>query len=225
VRVAPSTAKQVVMLAATLVAVAASAPAFGADHTVSFANQEDSVPYVPSSLHVAVNDTVTFKGPFRWHPLAWNGGTKPRVAGGTSATFTFDTSGTFRYFCEEHDGMRGSVTVAGTPGNAPPTADFTAATARLRSTRLRARAATVSLGIELDEAAQVRGTIRAGKRTLARGKRSLASAGRLRLRLAITEAGRSALRRAPRVRATLVLVLRDAAGNSRTAKRKVTVRR
>jgi plastocyanin len=305
-------------LAATLLAVVIAEPARGASHAVTFADQEDSVPYKPATLEVAVNDTVTFTGPFKWHPLVWNGGTFPKTSSGTSATFTFTTSGTFRYVCDRHDDMKGVVTAAAAPGNLVPSADFTAApaspragevvtfaatgsdpdgtivrfewdldgngsfeaqgatasrtfaaagaypvgvrsvdsggatspasvhdvvvaapgggsggsplpdtaapTARLLSKRLRPRAGVVALRIDLDEPASVQARIRAGNRTLARAKRSLPSGNTVRLRLPLTKAGRSALRRSSRVRATLMLVLRDAAGNRSTLTRTVTLR-
>jgi plastocyanin len=304
---------------ATLLSTVIAEAALGAAHTVTFANQEDSVPYVPGSLTIAVNDTVTFQGPFQWHELRWNGGSFPNTGSGTSKSFTFATSGTFRYFCGDHDDMKGVVTVASAPGNQLPTAEFTAApaapragepvtftatgsdpdgtiarfewdldgngsfeaqgpttirtfpaagrhrvavrsvddaggasptvvhdivvsaaapgspgapgadtaapAARLLSSRLTRRAGKLALRIDVDEPARVRATIRAGKRVLGRANRVLPAGREVLLRLAVTKAGRSALRRSAGVRAELVLVLRDAAGNRATLTRRVTLRR
>jgi hypothetical protein len=180
---------------------------------------------------------------FEWD-LDDNGGFE---AQGPTASRTFGSAGTYRVGVRSVDDAGGvspasvhEVVVAAAPGGGPagggstggpasggPAAspDATAPAARLLSTTLRPRAGVVAIGIDLDEAARVRGTIRADGRTLARAERSLPAGRKVRLRLVVTKAGRSALRRSSRVRATLVLVLRDTAGNRRTVTRRVTLRR
>jgi plastocyanin len=87
------------------------------------------------------------------------------------------------------------------------------------ATRLRLRGLT--LAFRSSEHATATATLRRRGRTLARGS---AKAGATTIRLKLTKAGRSALRRGHRVKATLSLTLRDASGNARTVKRRLTVR-
>jgi large repetitive protein len=98
----------------------------------------------------------------------------------------------------------------------PATTDTTAP----RATRVRLTGLVLSF--RSSERATATGTLRAGGRTIARGS---AKPGTTTIRLRLTAAGRARLRRGHRLRVTLTLTLRDAAGNARRLTRKLTVRR
>lgn len=89
-----------------------------------------------------------------------------------------------------------------------------------RATRVRLKGLTLTF--RSSERASATATLRARGRTLARGT---ARAGRTKIKLRLTTAGRRVLVRGRRVKATLSLTLRDPARNSRTTRRQVTVRR
>jgi plastocyanin len=89
-----------------------------------------------------------------------------------------------------------------------------------RATKLKLTGLTLTF--RSSERATATATLRRRGRTLAKGS---AKAGTTTIRLKLTKAGRSALRRGHRVKATLSLTLRDASANARTVKRVLTVRR
>jgi plastocyanin len=89
-----------------------------------------------------------------------------------------------------------------------------------RATRLKLKGLTLTF--RSSERATATATLRRRGRTLAKGS---AKAGTTTIRLKLTKAGRSALRRGHRVKATLSLTLRDASANARTVKRVLTVKR
>jgi plastocyanin len=107
-----------------------------------------------------------------------------------------------------------TVSAAGSAGSG--TVDRTAPVA----TRLKLRGLTLTFASS--ERATATATLRRRGRTLAKGT---AKAGSRTIKLRLTKAGRTVLRRGHRVRATLALTLRDASANARTVKRTVTVRR
>jgi plastocyanin len=88
------------------------------------------------------------------------------------------------------------------------------------ATKLRLTGLT--LAFRSSERAAATATMRRRGRTLAKGT---AKAGATTIRLRLTKAGRSTLRRGRRVKVTLTLTLRDASANARTVKRVMTVRR
>jgi plastocyanin len=88
------------------------------------------------------------------------------------------------------------------------------------ATKLRLKGLTLTF--RSSERATATATLRRHGKTLAKGA---AKAGATTIRLKLTKAGRSALRRGHRVKVTLALTLRDASANARTVKRVVTVRR
>jgi plastocyanin len=88
------------------------------------------------------------------------------------------------------------------------------------ATKLRLRGLTLTF--RSSERATAKATLRRHGKALAKGK---AKAGTTTIRLRLTKAGRSALRRGHRVKATLALTLRDASANARTFKQVVTVKR
>jgi plastocyanin len=89
-----------------------------------------------------------------------------------------------------------------------------------RATKLKLKGLTLTF--RSSERATATATLRRRGRTLAKGT---ARAGTTTIRLKLTKAGRSALRRGHRVKVTLTLTLRDASANSRTVKRAMTVKR
>jgi plastocyanin len=88
------------------------------------------------------------------------------------------------------------------------------------ATRLRLKGLTLTF--RSSERATPSAALRRRGKTLATGT---AKAGTTTIRLKLTKAGRSVLRRGHRVKATLSLTLRDASANARTVKRTVTVKR
>jgi plastocyanin len=80
----------------------------------------------------------------------------------------------------------------------------------------------LKLRFHSSERATATATLRAGGTTIARGS---AKAGTTAIRLRLTAAGRARLHRGHKLRATLMLTLRDASGNARRVTRKLTVRR
>jgi plastocyanin len=95
--------------------------ATGASRTVTFGNTGNV--YTPKCILIATGQGVTFSGAFTTHPLkagtltdANAGSPSSPIAmtsSGTAATFTFNTAGTYPYFCTVHGsfGMSGVVRV------------------------------------------------------------------------------------------------------------------
>jgi plastocyanin len=88
------------------------------------------------------------------------------------------------------------------------------------ATKLRLKGLTLTF--RSSERATATATLRRRGRTLAKGT---ARAGTTTIKLKLTKAGRSAVRRGHRVKVTLTLTLRDASANARTVKRQLMVRR
>jgi plastocyanin len=109
-----------------------------------------------------------------------------------------------------------SIVAGASAGSGSSSTDRTAPLA----TRLELKGLTLTF--RSSERASATATLRRRGKTLAKGT---AKAGRTTIKLKLTKAGRSALRRGHRVKATLTLTLRDASANARTVKRQVTVRR
>jgi PKD domain-containing protein len=82
----------------------------------------------------------------------------------------------------------------------------------------------LKLSFRASEKASATATLRARGKTIAKGS-AKARSGAISIRLKLTSAGRSVLRRGHRLKATLTLTLRDSAGNRRSVKKTLTVRR
>jgi plastocyanin len=82
----------------------------------------------------------------------------------------------------------------------------------------------LKLSFRASEKASATATLRARGKTIAKGS-AKAKSGAISIRLKLTSAGRSVLRRGHRLKATLALTLRDSAGNRRSVKKTLTVRR
>jgi plastocyanin len=109
-----------------------------------------------------------------------------------------------------------SIAAGASAGSGSSTTDRTAPLV------MKLRLKGLTLTFRSSERATATATLRRRGRTLAKGA---AKAGKTTIRLKLTKAGRSALRRGHRVKATLTLTLRDASANARTVKRVVTVKR
>lgn len=121
----------VLVLAGTGVAVSAMSGAFGASGTVRSAAQEATTfgvthifirqeAYSPSRTQVLLSTTVTWTNkdsvPHNVTIIpvvissadTWESG---QLYPGQSFSYTFTSRGTFRYYCQEHPGMAGTVIV------------------------------------------------------------------------------------------------------------------
>lgn len=68
--------------------------------------------YNPASASVAVGGSITWTNADSFpHTVTFDDVDCGRLAGGATATRTFETAGTFNYHCEIHPSMRGTVTV------------------------------------------------------------------------------------------------------------------
>src|SRR4051812_41272964 len=104
-----------------LIAAAAAAPALGANQTVS---ATISSQFTPKDVAVNPGETVTWNNTGGVHNVHFDDGSFDMPAspasGWSGITRTFNTVGTFRYYCELHGGpngvgMSGTVTVGGYP--------------------------------------------------------------------------------------------------------------
>jgi plastocyanin len=91
-----------------------------------------------------------------------------------------------------------------------------------RATLIKLRG--LKLSFRASEKASATATLRAHGRTIAKGS-AKAKSGAISIRFKLTAAGRSVLRPGHRLKATLTLTLRDSAGNRRSVKKTLTVRR
>lgn len=82
----------------------------------------------------------------------------------------------------------------------------------------------LELSFRSSEKASATATLRARGKTIARGS-AKARSGAISIRLRLTSAGRSMLKRGHKLKAALTLTLRDASGNRRSVKKTLTVRR
>ena len=110
-----------VLSLAILVSLASDVRAADSQVTITQPSDAMSLRYDPSSLTVTAGTTVTWVN---------NGSTaitvtspdglfdSENVAAGGSFSYTFDTPGTFRYFCVPYPHMKGVITVQ-PAGNAP----------------------------------------------------------------------------------------------------------
>jgi plastocyanin len=107
----------VVAVGLAVVGTAGAAPA-----TVGFPTGPAAGAYTPSDVNVDPGDNVTFNGSFANHPLVWNRGDFATQASGTTNSYTFTQPGLYRFHCQIHAAMTGSVLVS---GDRLATPDFT----------------------------------------------------------------------------------------------------
>jgi plastocyanin len=147
---------------ALLVLGALAAPSQAATKDVSVANTA----FTPATVQIAPGDTVrwTFAGPDLNHSTTsdagqaegWEsdpGNPSPFHVVGATFSHTFNTAGTYGYFCRVHTFMRGTVRVAA-PGSEP--ADTVAPVFASPRVSVRRRRAT----FKVDEAATVQAKLR-----------------------------------------------------------------
>lgn len=83
-------------------------------------------------LQVQAGQTVVWNGDLNDHPLAAQGGDTPNpISAHQDGSVTFDTPGTFGYFCVAHTSMRGAIKVVPAPA---PAASVPALSAQLAVT-------------------------------------------------------------------------------------------
>ncbi len=210
--------------------------------------------FSPKDVSVNVGESVTWNNAGGFHNVLFDDGLfdeppDPVDPWPMPVSRTFNTVGTFRYICEAHvtsDNMTGTVTVLSYgappgpgPGPGPPqpvAADKVKPTLKLSGRRkqraLRRRAVLVA--VEVNEASTVvaAGTVSvpgAGKVIrLKKASKRLAAGAKATLKLKLPKQASKALRRAfgrrTRLTARLTVTARDAAGNTRSAKRKIALR-
>ncbi len=98
---------------------------------VDVSNAANALAFFPSAVTINVGDQVTWTWAGTVHhtstdPGIWDSG--PLTGSPNTFSFTFNTAGTYPYFCSFHVnfGMTGSVTVQG--GNTPPSVSITSPT-------------------------------------------------------------------------------------------------
>jgi len=106
------------LLVAGLLTLLEPSPALAADASVTIADKA----FAPADVTISPGESVTWTWNESGHnvhvvsgPVSFDSGFKD--AGGTFAK-PLTAAGTYRYVCDAHPSMRGSVTV-GTPGSAP----------------------------------------------------------------------------------------------------------
>jgi plastocyanin len=115
-----------------------------------------------------------------------------------------------------------AAAAAGSAGSGTSGASGNKDTTAPRATLIKLRG--LKLSFRASEKASATATLRARGRTIAKGS-AKARSGTIGIRLKLTSAGRALLRPGHRLKATLTLTLRDSAGNRRSVKRTLTVRR
>lgn len=93
--------------------------------------------FSPAALTVSLGSTVTWtNGGLARHTVVADGGSfrSPDVRSGQTFSQTFSTPGTYTYICDIHPEMKGTITVNGAGGEAPPPAAPAAAPAPVTST-------------------------------------------------------------------------------------------
>jgi plastocyanin len=148
-----------------------------------------------------------------------------------SATTTYPTARTLTVRVRAIDDSGGAsataaqvVAIAAGPGSGSPGGGASGGkdTTSPRATLIKLSG--LKLSFRASEKASATATLRARGRTIAKGS-AKARSGTITIRLKLTSAGRSVLRRGHRLKATLTLTLRDSAGNRRSVKKTLTVRR
>jgi plastocyanin len=222
-------------------------PSRAANQTVTASDFQ----FTPAIVTVTQGETVTWNNTGGFHNVRFDDGsyTQPSPAQNAPWTVfrTFNTPGTFRYYCEIHGGpggigMSGTVTVTA-PGGAPPppapkpapTADSRAPIVKLAGpARQRIRKRAVLVFAKVDEASTVTATgsvaVPGASKVLRLKKVTKKLAPNVKTKLALklsrkaaTTAAR-ALKRRTQLTARVVVTAKDSAGNTRSAKRKIKLK-
>jgi len=206
----------------------------------------DSNVFVPADVTVLQGESVTWSNSGGFHNVHFDDDSFIMPASTDpppwSVSRTFNTMGKYRYYCEAHGapngvGMSGTVTVqAAGPGPPQPVAaDGVAPVLKLggRSRQKVVRRRAVFVAVEVDEASTVvaRGTVAVPGGRKVRTKetsRKLAAGEKATLKLRFSSQALRRLRRAfvkrKRLTARVTVTARDAAGNVRSAKRRIGLR-
>jgi plastocyanin len=209
----------------------------------------------PRDVTVNVGESVTWTNIGGSHNVRFDDGSfdqpaDPADVWPAPVSRTFSTVGTFRYVCEAHDvsdNMTGTVRVlaAGAPpgpgpgaGLPPPVAaDKVAPGLKLGGKRrqdvLGRRAVLVTVAVNEASAVSAKGTVSVPGASkvfrLRKASRQLEAGAKATLKLKLppqaSRAFRRALARKVKLTARLTVTAKDAAGNTRTAKRRVSLRR
>ena len=227
-----------------------AAAASAKDWAISFPTGLAPSQYSPSTYTIQQGDTVTWTGAFANHPLVSGNGAWTTVMTGSSFTFQFNTAGSYAFNCQNHPTvMFGTITVQAPPppgggGGSPPPGpgqppppgsqppppqakDSVAPTVALATIGTRSAARSgVAVRFRSSEAGSSQATLKAKGKTLGAARATYSTAGVHTLRVKLTKAAKSLLKRARKLRASLTLVVRDAAGNTAPRlSRTVTIRR
>jgi plastocyanin len=143
--------------------------------------------------------------------------------------------GNYAFFCTVHPFMTGTLTVtgSGSPAPPPPSGDTTAPKVGVRvldsSVSKVRKNGKLRVELTVDEPGntQAAATMRSGKKTvtIARGSRGFPRAGRATVSMALTKAGRSALRGRSSAAVSVLAHAQDAAGNDGHGTGKRTLKR
>ena len=143
--------------------------------------------------------------------------------------------GNYPFFCTVHPFMTGTLTVTGGGAPAPPpsSSDTTAPKVSVRvvdssvSKVRKNRKLRIQVTVDEGGNAQAAARMRKGKKTvtIAKGARGFARAGKATVAMALTKAGRSALKNRKSAAVTVTVHAQDAAGNDGHATGKRTLKR
>ena len=227
-------------------------PSLGADQSVTAGGS--STTFDQKTVTVSEGESVTWTNAGGMHNVNFeDGGFTQPPAPDTSpwkVTRTFSAAGTYRYFCQQHGGpggigMSGTVVVVpasttAPPGGGPPGSvhrDTTPPSLTLFVPRVqrivadRGLVVTVRVNEEATIAASATISLPGASRVFALKKvtRQLAPGVKAKLKLRLPRKARtpvaSALAHGRRVKAKLSVVAKDVAGNSRSSKRTIGLRR
>jgi plastocyanin len=112
--------------ALALLGIAGTIGVSAASHSVTIVGTPQSASFTPSSLTIALNDTVTWSNDSPTiHYVVFAGASPMAVQNNTPYTKTFTSAGTFSYYCSKHPSMTGTIVVLGPPPTPVPTAPAT----------------------------------------------------------------------------------------------------
>ena len=209
--------------------------------------------FTPSTVTVLQGETVTWNNTGGFHNVRFDDGSfdqpaDPIFPWSTAVARTFYAAGTFSYVCEAHSEMTGTVAVqapGGTPGpgpgpgGGPPlpvSADKIKPTLKLggQTTQKVLRRRAVLVAVEVNEASTVvaAGTVAVPGASkvirLKKASKQLAAGAQAKLKLKLPNQAPRAFRRAfergRRLTAKVTVTAKDAAGNTRSAKRKIALK-
>jgi plastocyanin len=207
--------------------------------------------FTPSTVTVLQGETVTWNNAGGFHNVHFDDGSfdqpaDPIFPWSTAVVRTFLSAGTYSYVCEAHPEMTGAVAVqasGGTqgpgPGGGPPapvSADKTQPSLKLggKTTQRALRRRAVLVAVEVNEASSVvaKGTVAVPGASkvirLKQASKQLAAGAKANLKLKLPkQAPRAfgrALDRGRRLTAKVTVTAKDAAGNTRSAKRKIALK-